>query len=195
MGLRQGSRQGNEGFSGASIAGEGNKFYVGIKDCIHGEGLFLVAWGDAVGGEWLHHNYVAGVVVVAGKDGITVGMTEIVKLVAWRGFVAELLERHTLLLLHKLIEELRVDSLYMDDAFFVLADALIFYVVGEVILHEHSHGFGLHPKVYVFSDKGHGAVAIVVLVPDGGGEDAVVLGVVLKGVLELFWEILIDGYG
>ena len=50
VGLCQGSRQGNEGLSSAGSAGEGDQFYVGIKDCIHSEGLFLVAWGDAVGG-------------------------------------------------------------------------------------------------------------------------------------------------
>ena len=122
-------------------------------------------------------------------------MMKIVKLVARRGFVAELLEGHTLLLLHELIEEMRVGSLYVDDALFVLADALLFYVVGEVILYEHSHSFSLHPQVYVFGDKGHSAVAVVVLVPDGGGEDTMILGVVLEGVLEFFWEILIGGYG
>ena len=194
MGLCQGSRQGNEGLSGASGTCEGYQFYVGIKDCIHGEGLLLVAWGDTVGGEGLHHHYVAGVVVVAGQDGIAVGMTEVVQLVARWGLVAELLEWHPMLLLHQLIKELRVGSLHVYDALFILADALLFNVVGKVILHEHPHGLGFHPQVYVFGDKGHGAVAVVVLVPDGGGEDAVVLGVVLEGVLQFFWEFFVGGY-
>ena len=122
-------------------------------------------------------------------------MMEVVKLVARRGFVAELLEGYPLLLLHELVEDLWFDALDVDDALFVLGDALLFDVVCEVILHKHAHGLGLHPQVYVFGDKGHGAVAVVVLVPDGGGEDAVILGVVLEGVLQVFREFLVGGYG
>ena len=195
MGLCQGSCKGQKGLSCAGGSCEGDKFYVGIKNCIHCKDLLLVAWGDAVGGLLVYHHYVAGVVVVAGQDGIAAGMMKVVQLVARRGLVAELFEGHPLLLLHELLQYLRFDALYMDYPFFVLGDALLLDVVCEVVLHKHSHGFGLHPQINVFGNKCHCAVAVVVLVPDGGSEDAVVLGVVLEGVMQVFWKFLVGGYG
>ncbi len=194
MGLCQGSGQGNEGFSCSCCTGKGDKFYVGIKDCIHRKDLLLVARGDAVGSERLYHQDVAGIVVIAGQDGITVGMTEIVELVARWGLVAEGRQWYPLLLLHQLVEQLRAGPLHVDYPFLVLADALLLDVVREVVLHEHSYSLGLHPQVYVFGNKGYRAVAVVVLVPDGGGQDTMILGIILKGVLEIFREFLVCGY-
>ena len=195
MSLSQCSGQSEKCFSRSGGSGNGYKFYVGIKDCIHCKGLFLIAWRDAIGSERFYKYDITGIVVVPGQNGITVGMTEVVKLVAWWGFVAEGLERDSLFQLDQLLQHVRVCTLYVDYPFLVLADTLLLYVVCKVVLHKHSNGLGLHPKIYILCYKGYCAVAVIMFVPDGSGQDPVVLCVIFESVLQIFWKVLIGGYG
>ena len=66
-GLRKGSGQGYEGLAGTGPACKGYQLDVRIHDCIHGQGLLVVAGSDAVGGLRPYSDDGLVPVVVAGQ--------------------------------------------------------------------------------------------------------------------------------
>ena len=133
--------------------------------------------------------------VVARQEDIFVGKMELVQLVARGCFVAEGAERYPFRCLLKGGQKLRICPFYRDDPLGGEVHPLLFDVVGEVILHEHPYRFGFHPQIHILGYQCHGAVGIVVFVPDGGGQDAVVLGIIAESPLQFFWKISVYSYG
>ena len=193
--LRQGSGQGYKCLSGAGSTGEGDEFDVGIKYCIHCKDLLVVAWGNAVGALLVNHHNVAGVVVVAGKQDIFVGKIKLVQLVARRGLVAEGAERQPFRGCLQLVHQLWICPFHGDYPLGGAVYTLLFDVVGEVILYEHPHCLGFHPQVHILGYQRHGPVGVVVLVPDGSGQDAVVLRIIAESPLQLLWKIAVHSNG
>ena len=126
-------------------------------------------------------------VVVAGADG-GAAQVELVQLVGFGLLLGDLLPGDAVVLpVGELLDDLGI-RIHVHDLPFEVVEVFVVHPAGLVVLRGHADGLRLQAQVDVLGHQGHKTARVLLPHPQGGGQDPVVLGVVLEQVGEFGGE-------
>ena len=185
-----------EGLTGACASCEGDQPDVRIETGIECKALLFITRADAVGLMTTHkRNAVAIGVISCGDSLARVIPFKFEQLVGEGPVFGNILPWYAVVLtIGKALNDFGRNV--GEEAGFALGafDMGVLDTVGEVVLGFHAGSLGLQAHVDILGHKGHEAVGMGVTHPHGGGEDAVILRVVVEEILEFRGEWMVGFY-
>ena len=187
VGLFQGGRQGDERLARAGASREGHQGNLGIEAGVQGKLLLIVAGTDAGGRLGTHQGNDPARGIVSATNRLP-SEEELVQLVGTGLLLGDLLPGNAVVLPVGQALGGFGGGFHRNHFLLQAHHHLVVHAVFQVVLGFHAHGLGLQAQVNILGDQGHEALRVMVPHPHGGGEDAVVLGVVLEKILEFGGE-------